>query len=92
MMGLPDGWVTGVPGVTRNAALKLLGNGVVWQQAELALRILLGDAALPTPAVNDMGAGKTVNDWDDWTDTMKARHGNGNGHGKSLHIEAARLA
>ena len=95
MMGLSDGWVTGVPGVTRNAALKLLGNGVVWQQAELALRILLGDAALPTlptPAVNDMGAGKTVEDWDDWTDTMKAKHGNGNGHGKPLHIEAARLA
>jgi DNA (cytosine-5)-methyltransferase 1 len=53
-----------------------------------------GDAALtllPTPAVNDMGAGKTVDAWDAWTDAMQAKHGNGNGHGKSLSIEAARL-
>ena len=48
-------------------------------------------ALLPTPAVNDMGAGKTVEDWDAWTDAMRAKHGNGNGHGKSLSIEAARL-
>lgn len=46
---------------------------------------------LPTPAVNDMGAGKTPEAWDAWTATMQARHGNGNGHGKSLAIEAARL-
>lgn len=46
---------------------------------------------LPTPAVNDMGEGKTVDAWDEWTATMQARHGNGNGHGKSLSIEAQRL-
>lgn len=46
---------------------------------------------LPTPAVNDMGEGKTVEKWDDWTATMQAKHGNGNGHGKSLNIEAQRL-
>jgi DNA (cytosine-5)-methyltransferase 1 len=46
---------------------------------------------LPTPAVNDMGAGKTVDAWDAWTDAMQAKHGNGNGHGKSLDIEAQRL-
>lgn len=45
---------------------------------------------LPTPAVNDMGAGKTVEDWDAWTARMRAVHGNGNGHGKSLAIEALR--
>lgn len=33
MMGLPDGWVTDVLGITRNEALKALGNGVVPQQA-----------------------------------------------------------
>lgn len=49
------------------------------------------DLLLPTPAVNDMGEGKTVEDWDGWTDRMKAEHGNGNGHGKSLAIEAQRL-
>lgn len=46
---------------------------------------------LPTPAVNDMGAGKTPEDWDAWTERMKAAHGNGNGHGASLSIEAMRL-
>lgn len=46
---------------------------------------------LPTPTVNDMGEGKTVEHWDKWTATMQARHGNGNGHGKSLAIEAQRL-
>lgn len=46
---------------------------------------------LPTPAVNDMGEGKTIEDWDAWTERMKAAHGNGNGHGASLSIEAQRL-
>jgi DNA (cytosine-5)-methyltransferase 1 len=46
---------------------------------------------LPTPAVNDMGEGKTPERWDEWTADMQARHGNGNGHGKSLAIEAQRL-
>jgi hypothetical protein len=46
---------------------------------------------LPTPAVNDMGAGKTPEQWDEWTAKMRAKHGNGNGHGASLHIEAARI-
>lgn len=50
-----------------------------------------GLTLLPTPAVNDMGAGKTVDAWDAWTDRMKSEHGNGNGHGKSLSIEALRL-
>ena len=48
MMGLPEGWVTGV-GLTRNEELKACGNGVVPQQAEMALRSLLqgfGDKAL----------------------------------------------
>jgi DNA (cytosine-5)-methyltransferase 1 len=41
MMGLPAGWVTDVPGLSRNAQLKALGNGVVSAQAEMALRLLL---------------------------------------------------
>lgn len=41
LMGLPAGHVTGVPGITRNDQLKALGNGVVPQQAALALRWLL---------------------------------------------------
>ncbi|HWH14404.1 MAG TPA: hypothetical protein VNT51_06635 [Miltoncostaeaceae bacterium] len=49
MMGLPDGWVTEVPGLPRNAQLKALGNGVVPQQAALACR-LLGVAPLAVAA------------------------------------------
>ena len=139
-MGLPGGWVTDVP-ISRNSQLKALGNGVVPQQAEAALRWLLGGQAvggedaglllpspvasvsavapwkpdvewwlqsraarnleavvsgntpllLPTPAVNDMGAGKTPEAWDEWTAKMRAAHGNGNGHGNSLAVEAQRL-
>lgn len=40
MMGVPEGWITGV-GLSRNDELKACGNGVVPQQAELALRMLL---------------------------------------------------
>jgi DNA (cytosine-5)-methyltransferase 1 len=40
MMGLPDGWITDV-GLSRVDELKACGNGVVPQQAELALKILL---------------------------------------------------
>ncbi len=36
-MGLPEGWVTDVPGLSRNAQLKVLGNGVVPRQAAAAL-------------------------------------------------------
>ncbi len=41
MMGLPQGWVTDAPGITRNEALKALGNGVVPQQAAAAIRTML---------------------------------------------------
>jgi hypothetical protein len=61
MMGVPAGWITDV-GLTRNEELKACGNGVVPQQAELALRVLLegmtlprggGQVNLPTPTVSD---------------------------------------
>jgi hypothetical protein len=51
MMGVPEGWITDV-GLTRNEELKACGNGVVPQQAELALRMLL--EGMPIPA----GGGK----------------------------------
>jgi DNA (cytosine-5)-methyltransferase 1 len=40
-MGLPAGWVTDVPGVTAEDARRLLGNGVVPQQAAAAVSQLL---------------------------------------------------
>ena len=44
MMGLAPGWVTDVQGLNRVEKLELLGNGVVPQQAEAALRELLSAA------------------------------------------------
>lgn len=41
-MGLPAGWVTGIPGLTRKHQLKALGNGVVPAQAFEAFRRLMG--------------------------------------------------
>lgn len=40
MMGLPEGHVTDLPNIPNSAALKALGNGVVPQQAALALTLL----------------------------------------------------
>jgi hypothetical protein len=40
LMGLDSGWVTDLD-LPRTGALRVLGNGVVWQQAAFALRILL---------------------------------------------------
>ena len=41
MMGLPKGWITGVPGLSRAQQLKAIGNGVVPQQAAAALASML---------------------------------------------------
>jgi len=46
MQGLAEGWVTDVPGLSRNQMLKALGNGVVPQQAAMALRMLLDRAGV----------------------------------------------
>ena len=44
-MGLPTGWVTDPAiGISRNDQLKALGNGVVPQQAALAVSLLTGQA------------------------------------------------
>lgn len=44
LMGLPTGHVTDIPGLSRNAQLRLLGNGVVPQQAATAYTDLLTTA------------------------------------------------
>lgn len=41
MQGLPEGWVTDVPDLSRNDMLRILGNGVVPQQFSAVVRILL---------------------------------------------------
>jgi len=49
MMGIP-GLVTGVPGIPRTRQLKLIGNGVVPQQAAAALRLLIEAVVSAAPA------------------------------------------
>lgn len=44
LQGLPAGWVTDVQGLSTEEQIEALGNGVVPQQAEAALRWLLGVA------------------------------------------------
>jgi DNA (cytosine-5)-methyltransferase 1 len=44
-MSLPAGHVTDVPGLSRNDMLRILGNGVVPQQAAAALRWMLSALA-----------------------------------------------
>ena len=43
LMGVPEGWVCDVPGITRNQALKALGNGIVPQPCAAAFRAYLTD-------------------------------------------------
>lgn len=50
LMGLPAGHVTDVPGLSRTAQLKALGNGVVPQQATAALHTLTRPHAVDTAA------------------------------------------
>jgi DNA (cytosine-5)-methyltransferase 1 len=57
MMGLPAGWVTAVPGLTLNGQLKVLGNGVVPQQAAAALIWLLGQLPPEEPVAVALAAG-----------------------------------
>jgi DNA (cytosine-5)-methyltransferase 1 len=45
MMGLAPGFVTGVPCISRTRQLKIIGNGVVPQQAATALLLLIEAAA-----------------------------------------------
>jgi len=65
MMGLPEGWITET-GISRSEEIKACGNGVVPQQAELALRILMEGVQVdsdftqvnfPTPTVSDLYTG-----------------------------------
>lgn len=55
MMGLPQGYVTATPGLSRNVLLRTLGNGVVPPQAEYALRHLVTMAALQPAPSADLG-------------------------------------
>lgn len=83
--GGPDGRLTLLPSPRTSDT-----NGA-GQHGDGGLDLRTAVTLLPTPAVNDMGKAYTPEEWDAWTAKMQAAHGNGNGHGKSLEIEAARL-
>lgn len=48
--GLPEDWVSGVPGLPYYAVIRILGNGVVPRQAATALRQLTGITAILGPS------------------------------------------
>lgn len=56
MMAAPSGWVTGVPGLSRQRILRMLGNGCVAHQAAIAAARLLAVVAELAPA----GAGSVT--------------------------------
>ncbi|WP_433340606.1 DNA cytosine methyltransferase [Streptomyces sp. CA-253872] len=56
MMGLPAGWVTDIPDVPRTEQLRILGNGVVPQQAHHAYGWLLGTTTAQPTAVEEVAA------------------------------------
>lgn len=53
MMGWPQGWATNVAGISRNDALRIIGNGVVPQQAAAAITHLLQVAASTNERIGD---------------------------------------
>jgi hypothetical protein len=63
-------------------------NGNLW----VVMPRLAEEALLPTPAVNDMGEGKTLEWWDDWAPRQKSSDGRPAPHGRSLAIEALRAS
>ena len=71
----------------------LMRGGHVFEPTNRWVPAIAGNdgSVLPTPVVNDMGRGKTVEWWDAWIVEQREKHRNGNGHGKSLSIEVRRL-
>lgn len=60
LMGLPQGWVTGVAGVSRTAQLRALGNGVIPAQAATAVTLLLRDALTDSALTDSALTGQEV--------------------------------
>jgi DNA (cytosine-5)-methyltransferase 1 len=54
--GLPENWVSGVPGLPYYAMIRILGNAVVPRQAAAALRQLAGIAAILCPPADNRPA------------------------------------
>ena len=54
--------------------------------------LLAGMAKWPTPDANAMNLGESPESWDARRETLRAKHGNGNGAGRVLAVEASRWA
>ena len=76
-------------GEPRNQTIYPRAGVTGWQGSRLNLENAL--ALLPTPAVNDMGAGKDPDAWQEWAARQKASDGRPAPHGKSLEQEALSL-
>ena len=76
-------------GEPRNQTIYARAGVTGWQGSRLNLENAL--ALLPTPAVNDMGAGKDPDVWQEWAARQKASDGRPAPHGKSLEQEALSL-
>ena len=78
--------------ISRDVKDQVLGSkwerGGKVQEDSLPRRIT---SLLPTPAVNDMGAGKDPDAWQEWAARQKAADGRPAPHGKSLEQEALSL-
>lgn len=91
-LGATD-WKSGDgPSDRRRKSPRITTVSAYFPKAKEALRKSERVQLLPTPAVNDMGANKTLEWWDEWAVRQKAADGRPAPHGKSLHIEMLRLA
>jgi len=66
-------------------------NQTIWHRPSGPQNLENALALLPTPAVNDMGAGKDPQAWDEWAARQKAADGRPAPHGKSLEQEALKM-
>jgi hypothetical protein len=64
---------------------------VIYNRADYHFNLEEALALLPTPTVNDMGAGKDPQAWDEWAARQTAADGRPAPHGKSLEQEAIRM-
>ena len=67
--------------------------GELWALTMPALRTgESGCGSWPTPDANAMNMGESTESWDARRETLRAKHGNGNGAGRVLAVEASRWA
>lgn len=88
-VGLTANWATvraceaGLPHRRERVVIVALRDGYSPTLGEVQEDLV--EPTFPTPTVMDMGWGRSAMEWNSWVDTQRERHGNGNGHGRSLY-------